>query len=95
MPQVFFFFFFFFSWLTYLDFMVQRGGDHSYCVQNFLSPATMRMIDGMRTQLLGELTSRGFVGSLEEGSSQGHRADLVRAVLVGYLYLFQGRKYFI
>ena len=42
----------------------------------------MRMIDGMRTQLLGELTSRGFVASLEEANTQGHRADLVRAVLV-------------
>ena len=40
------------------------------------------MIDGMRGQLLGELVSRGFVRSLEEANSQGHRADLVRAVLV-------------
>lgn len=61
---------------------VQRGGDYSYCTKNYLSPATMRMIDGMRTQLLGELVGRGFVRVLEEASTEGHRADLVRAVLV-------------
>jgi HrpA-like RNA helicase len=60
----------------------QRGGDHHYCVKNYLSAATMRMIDGMRTQLLGELVGRGFVRSIEDASTEGHRADLVRAVLV-------------
>jgi len=60
----------------------QRGGDHHYCVKNYLSPATMRMIDGMRTQLLGELVGRGFIRSVENASTEGHRADLVRAVLV-------------
>ena len=42
----------------------------------------MRMIDGMRTQLLGELVGRGFVRQIEDASTEGHRADLVRAVLV-------------
>ena len=51
----------------------------------------MNMIDGMRTQLLGELTSRGFVTSLEDGSTQGHRADLVRAILGCGFYPLIGR----
>jgi HrpA-like RNA helicase len=72
-----------------------RGGDHGYCVKNYLSPATMRMIDGMRTQLLGELVGRGFVQSIEDASTEGHRADLVRAVLVRLflrkLFIFEMR----
>ena len=39
-------------------------------------------IDGMRGQLLGELTSRGFAASLEAASRNAQRADLVRSVLV-------------
>ena len=42
----------------------------------------MNMVDGMRSQLLSELTSRGFLASLEAASTQAHRPDLVRAVLV-------------
>jgi len=42
----------------------------------------MSMVDGMRGQLLSELLSRGFAPSLEAASTQAHRADLVRAVLV-------------
>lgn len=30
----------------------QRGTDRGFCAHNFLSPATMNMIDGMRGQLL-------------------------------------------
>lgn len=61
---------------------MQRGGDRGYCTRNYLSPATMSMVDGMRGQLLSELLSRGFAPSLEAASTQAHRADLVRAVLV-------------
>lgn len=32
--------------------MLQRGADRGFCAHNFLSPATMNMIDGMRQQLL-------------------------------------------
>lgn len=59
---------------------------HRYCSQHHLSAATINMVDGMRTQLLGELVSRGFVSSLEEASVNGHRADVVRAVLGCGLY---------
>ncbi len=119
----------------------QRGTHRGFCTHNFLSPATMNMIDGMRGQLLSgvceavhmaggaahwqglwwnrvqpvlvrvccasatypgrfllpmrspptpalnalptaELTSRGFVQSLEGSSANAQRSDLVRAVLV-------------
>lgn len=60
----------------------QAGRERAYCGSHYLSPATMAMIDGMRSQLLGELTSRGFAASLEGASPQAHRPDLVRAVLV-------------
>jgi ATP-dependent RNA helicase DHX36 len=59
---------------------------HRYCSQHHLSAATINMVDGMRTQLLDELISRRFVTSLEEASVNGHRADLVRAVLGCGLY---------
>lgn len=66
---------------------MQGGGDRPFCARNFLSPATMNMIDGMRGQLLSELTGMGFVASLEASSTQARRADLVRAVLVSSVAL--------
>lgn len=46
----------------------------------------MMMIDGMRSQLLGELTSKGFVKSLEHASSKSSRMDIVRCVLACGFY---------
>ena len=49
----------------------QRGTDRGFCTHNFLSPATMNMLSGMRSQLLsgvrcreggGEGAGRGAVG---------------------------------
>jgi HrpA-like RNA helicase len=68
-----------------------RGTDRGFCTHNFLSPATMNMIDGMRGQLMSELTSRGFVQSLEGSSANAQRSDLVRAVLACGFYPQVGR----
>ncbi|KAL4451226.1 hypothetical protein ABPG77_009298 [Micractinium sp. CCAP 211/92] len=68
-----------------------RGTDRGYCSHNFLSPATMNMLDGMRSQLLSELVSRGFVQSLEAASTNAQRSDLVRAVLACGFYPHMGR----
>lgn len=37
------------------------GWEKAFCDKNYLSPATMQMIIGMRTQLLGQLRAAGFV----------------------------------
>ncbi|KAL4422956.1 hypothetical protein ABPG75_009153 [Micractinium tetrahymenae] len=68
-----------------------RGTDRGYCSLNFLSPATMNMLDGMRSQLLSELVARGFVESLEAASANAQRSDLVRAVLACGFYPHVGR----
>lgn len=67
-----------------------QGWDRSFCLRNFLSPATMNMVCGMRRQLLDELTARGFVRSLESASKHAHRIDLVRAVLACGFYPSMG-----
>lgn len=41
----------------------RRGGqERGYCASNFLSSSTMMMVDGMRSQLLGELQVRAALG---------------------------------
>jgi ATP-dependent RNA helicase DHX36 len=70
----------------------ERSGDPwSWSNQNFLNNATMKMIDGMRQQLLGELMSRGFIGSLEEASRNASKPDIVRSVIAAGLYPNYGR----
>eukprot|EP00889_Picochlorum_renovo_P003077 jgi/Picre1/30107/NNA_005476.t1 len=70
----------------------QRSGNGwTYCNQNFLNNATMTMIDGMRTQLLGELMDKGFITSLESASSKATRLNLVRSVIALGLYPNIGR----
>jgi ATP-dependent RNA helicase DHX36 len=68
-----------------------RGNDRAFAARNFVSPSTMAMLEGMRSQLLAELVARGFVASLEAASTAAHRADLVRAVLAAGLYPLVGR----
>ena len=50
-----------------------------YCRKNFLSHATMKMIHGMRQQMLGVLYGRGFVHS--SSSSKATNVALVRSVM--------------
>ncbi|GAB4819950.1 hypothetical protein N2152v2_006996 [Parachlorella kessleri] len=68
-----------------------QGRERAYASSHYLSPATLAMVDGMRSQLLGELTSRGFAPSLEAASPNSHHADLVRSVLACGFYPQIGR----
>jgi hypothetical protein len=61
---------------------LQAHQERAYCAANFLSAGTLAMIDGMRQQLLGELTGRRLVRSLGDASSAAGDAGLVRCVLV-------------
>lgn len=61
---------------------VQAHQERAYCAAHFLSQGTLSMIEGMRQQLLGELTGRRLVRSLGDASAAARDAGLVRCVLV-------------
>ena len=70
---------------------VGGGSPWRFCDQNFLSPGTMNMVDGMRMQILSGLRDAKVAGNLRE-SSMHCSAGVVRAVLgcgyypqIGYL----------
>ncbi|XP_054714089.1 3'-5' RNA helicase YTHDC2-like [Uloborus diversus] len=44
-----------------------EGHEHGFCSRNFISSASMEMIVGMRSQLLGQLRASGFVRSRGSG----------------------------
>eukprot|EP00884_Botryococcus_braunii_P000922 jgi/Botrbrau1/10830/Bobra.0025s0009.1 len=67
------------------------GQERGYAARNYLSSGTMMMIDGMRSQLLAELTSRGFFRSLEDVSVNARDNGLVRSVLACGFYPQVGR----
>ncbi|KAL3133848.1 hypothetical protein ABBQ32_008317 [Trebouxia sp. C0010 RCD-2024] len=70
----------------------RRGGqERGYCASNFLSSSTMMMVDGMRSQLLGELQLRGLVDTLANASMSATNGGLVRSVLACGLYPLVGR----
>ncbi len=58
------------------------GAERAFCSRNFLSPAGMNMLEGMRGQLLSELLNRGLIASLHAASVNATDAGLVRFVLV-------------
>lgn len=58
------------------------GAERAFCSRNFLSPAGMNMLEGMRGQLLSELLNRGLIASLRAASVNAADAGLVRFVLV-------------
>ncbi|XP_061703653.1 3'-5' RNA helicase YTHDC2 isoform X2 [Syngnathoides biaculeatus] len=67
------------------------GLERPFCEKNFLSNATMEMILGMRTQLLGHLRATGFVSV--HGDSDIHHVNInsenwavVKAALVAGMY---------
>ena len=62
--------------------LLQAHQERAYCAANFLSAGTLAMIDGMRQQLLGELTGRRLVRSLGDASTAAGDTGLVRCVLV-------------
>ncbi|XP_070706567.1 3'-5' RNA helicase YTHDC2 isoform X2 [Pempheris klunzingeri] len=67
------------------------GWERSFCEKNFLSQATMDMIFGMRTQLLGQLRAIGFVrarggNDIRDVNVNSENWALVKAALVAGMY---------
>ena len=71
---------------------VERQGDAwGWCNSNFMSAPTLRMIKGMREQLINELTHRGFITNLAHASSKAANPELVRSTIAMGLYPNYGR----
>ncbi|KAA0717455.1 putative ATP-dependent RNA helicase YTHDC2 [Triplophysa tibetana] len=67
------------------------GWERSFCEKNFLSQATMEIIVGMRTQLLGQLRATGFVrarggGDIRDVNLNSENWAVVKAALVAGMY---------
>ncbi|XP_061571968.1 3'-5' RNA helicase YTHDC2 isoform X2 [Cololabis saira] len=68
-----------------------EGWERSFCEKNFLSQATMEMILGMRTQLLGQLRAIGFVrarggSDIRDVNLNSENWAVVKAALVAGMY---------
>ncbi|XP_034565378.1 3'-5' RNA helicase YTHDC2 isoform X2 [Notolabrus celidotus] len=68
-----------------------EGWERSFCEKNFLSQATMDMILGMRTQLLGQLRAIGFVrarggSDIRDVNLNSENWAVVKAALVAGMY---------
>ncbi|XP_071794185.1 3'-5' RNA helicase YTHDC2-like isoform X2 [Asterias amurensis] len=67
------------------------GWERAFCVRNYLSQATMEMIVGMRTQLLGQLRASGFVrargpGDIRDLNTNSENWAVVKASLCAGMY---------
>ncbi|XP_058878708.1 3'-5' RNA helicase YTHDC2-like [Acipenser ruthenus] len=67
------------------------GWERVFCEKNFLSQATMEIIIGMRTQLLGQLRAIGFVrarggGDIRDVNLNSENWAVVKAALVAGMY---------
>ncbi|XP_063065850.1 3'-5' RNA helicase YTHDC2 [Engraulis encrasicolus] len=67
------------------------GWERPFCEKNFLSQATMEIIIGMRTQLLGQLRAIGFVrarggGDIRDVNMNSENWAVVKAALVAGMY---------
>ncbi|XP_031697016.1 3'-5' RNA helicase YTHDC2-like, partial [Anarrhichthys ocellatus] len=68
-----------------------EGWERSFCEKNFLSQATMDMILGMRTQLLGQLRAIGFVrvrgsSNIRDVNRNSENWAVVKAALMAGMY---------
>uniref|UniRef100_A0A671VM71 RNA helicase n=1 Tax=Sparus aurata TaxID=8175 RepID=A0A671VM71_SPAAU len=68
-----------------------EGWERAFCEKNFLSQATMDMILGMRTQLLGQLRAIGFVrarggSDIRDVNLNSENWAVVKAALVAGMY---------
>ncbi|KAL6010391.1 hypothetical protein ACLOJK_000822 [Asimina triloba] len=66
-----------------------NGREQSFCWQNFLSPATLRMMDDMRNQFRNLLSDIGFVNKSKNSKAYSHYGDdleMVCAILCAGLY---------
>ncbi|KAM6391605.1 3'-5' RNA helicase YTHDC2 [Rhynochetos jubatus] len=67
------------------------GWERAFCERNFLSQATMEIITGMRTQLLGQLRASGFVrarggADIRDVNTNSENWAVVKAALVAGMY---------
>uniref|UniRef100_A0A673L0B5 RNA helicase n=1 Tax=Sinocyclocheilus rhinocerous TaxID=307959 RepID=A0A673L0B5_9TELE len=67
------------------------GWERAFCEKNFLSQATMEIIVGMRTQLLGQLRATGFVrarggGDIRDVNQNSENWAVVKAALVAGMH---------
>ncbi|XP_061875352.1 3'-5' RNA helicase YTHDC2 isoform X2 [Colius striatus] len=67
------------------------GWERTFCEKNFLSQATMEIIIGMRTQLLGQLRASGFVrarggADIRDVNTNSENWAVVKAALVAGMY---------
>ncbi|XP_032839977.2 3'-5' RNA helicase YTHDC2 isoform X2 [Tyto alba] len=67
------------------------GWERTFCEKNFLSQATMEIIVGMRTQLLGQLRASGFVRArggtdIRDVNTNSENWAVVKAALVAGMY---------
>ncbi|KAI8480782.1 3'-5' RNA helicase ythdc2 [Branchiostoma belcheri] len=67
------------------------GWERSFCEKNFLCQATMEMIFGMRTQLLGQLRASGFVrarggGDIRDLNTNSENWAVIKAALCAGSY---------
>ncbi|KAM9167671.1 3'-5' RNA helicase YTHDC2 isoform 2-T2 [Mergus octosetaceus] len=68
-----------------------EGWERTFCEKNFLSQATMEIIIGMRTQLLGQLRASGFVrarggADIRDVNTNSENWAVVKAALVAGMY---------
>lgn len=71
--------------------LYSRGTDKRFLRDNYLSGACFEMVSGIRTQLLGQLRSSGFVkskggGDLRDLNVNSDNWALVKGVLTGSMY---------
>ncbi|NXU92826.1 YTDC2 helicase, partial [Xiphorhynchus elegans] len=67
------------------------GWERAFCEKNFLSQATMEIIVGMRTQLLGQLRASGFVrarggADIRDVNANSENWAVIKAALVAGMY---------
>lgn len=69
-----------------------RGQEARFCSQYFVSSNAMNMLDGMRKQLLYELTSHGYISEdLASINRNARNPGIVHAVLVAAMYPMVGK----
>ncbi|CAI9111904.1 OLC1v1012242C1 [Oldenlandia corymbosa var. corymbosa] len=70
----------------------EKGQEARFCSEYFISATAMRMISGMRKQLLSELLRNGFLtGDESSFSLNAHDSGILHTVLVAGLYPMIGR----
>ncbi|XP_053787406.1 3'-5' RNA helicase YTHDC2-like isoform X9 [Vidua chalybeata] len=67
------------------------GWERAFCEKNFVSQATMEIIAGMRTQLLGQLRASGFVrarggADIRDVNANSENWAVIKAALVAGMY---------